>query len=77
MKVIITGSSGMVGEGVLLVCLGVTSLGKKMDQYYKVTCQLTMHFGETVSRPYQGQTRAHSFYRYIAGKEISLPASKA
>jgi uncharacterized protein YbjT (DUF2867 family) len=169
MKVIITGSTGMVGEGVLLVCLqnhevekvliinrrslgithpklkeivhdnfhdlsaveshlagydacffclGVTSLGKKMDEYHKVTYQLTMHFGETVSRlnknmvfiyvsgagtdgtekgriewarikgktendlmklpfrrvygyrpgfikPYPGQTRAHSFYRYI------------
>jgi nucleoside-diphosphate-sugar epimerase len=177
MKVIITGSTGMVGEGVLLVCLdnpdvekvliinrrslgithpklteivhenfhdlspvesqlagydacffclGVTSLGKKMDEYYKVTYQLTMHFGKTVSRlnknmvfiyvsgagtdgtekgriewarikgktendlmklpfrraygyrpgfikPYHGQTRAHSFYKYI---NWFLPAGK-
>jgi hypothetical protein len=169
MKVIITGSTGMVGEGILLVCLenpeiesiliinrrslglthpkltevvhehfydltpvesqlagydacffclGVSSVGMNMEEYQKVTYQLTMHFGETVSRlnkdmvfiyvsgagtdgtekgrikwarikgktendlmklpfrkvycyrpgfikPYQGQTRAHSFYRYI------------
>ncbi len=101
LKVIITGSTGMVGEGVLLVCLenpdiekvlvinrrplgmthpklteiihenfydlspiqsqlagydacffclGVSSVGMKMDKYYKVTHELTMHFGETVSR---------------------------
>ncbi|MGB8357029.1 MAG: hypothetical protein WCD55_00285 [Bacteroidales bacterium] len=169
LKVIITGSTGMVGEGVLLVCLGdpdiekilvinrrplgithpklteiihenfydlsliesqlsgfnacffclgVSSVGMKMDKYYKVTYELTMHFGETVSRlnkdmvfvyvagagtdgtekgriewarikgktendlmklpfrkaygyrpgfikPVKGQTRAHSFYKYI------------
>lgn len=101
MKVIITGSTGMVGEGVLLVCLenpaisnvliinrkplgithpklkeiihedfhdlspvaeqlagydacffclGVSSVGMKMDPYRRVTYDLTMHFGETVSR---------------------------
>ncbi len=101
MKVIITGSTGMVGEGVLLVCLenpatsniliinrrplgithpklkeiihedfhdlspvaeqlagydacffclGVSSVGMKMDKYRRVTYDLTMHFGETVSR---------------------------
>jgi len=101
LKVIITGSTGMVGEGVLLVCLrdpdiekilvinrrplgithpklteiihenfydlspiesqlsgydacffclGVSSVGMKMDKYFKVTYELTMHFGETVSR---------------------------
>lgn len=101
LKVIITGATGMVGEGVLLVCLdnpaisnvliinrrplgithpklkeiihqdfhdlspvaehlagydacffclGVSSVGMKMDPYRKVTYDLTMHFGETVSR---------------------------
>jgi uncharacterized protein YbjT (DUF2867 family) len=101
LKVIITGATGMVGEGVLLVCLenpaisnvliinrkplgithpklkeiihqdfhdlspvaehlagydacffclGVSSVGMKMDRYRKVTYDLTMHFGETVSR---------------------------
>jgi uncharacterized protein YbjT (DUF2867 family) len=100
-KVIITGATGMVGEGVLLVCLrepavekiliinrkpsgithpklkeiihedfhdlsaveehlagydacffclGVSSVGMKMDRYRRVTYDLTMHFGETVSR---------------------------
>ena len=101
LKVIITGATGMVGEGVLLVCLenpaisnvliinrrplgishpklkeiihedfhdlspvaeqlagydacffclGVSSVGMKMDKYRRVTYDLTMHFGETVSR---------------------------
>jgi uncharacterized protein YbjT (DUF2867 family) len=101
LKVIITGATGMVGEGVLLVCLedpgvekvlivnrrpsgkthpklkevipedfydlsaaeeqltgydacffclGVSSVGMKMDAYRRVTYDLTMHFGETVSR---------------------------
>lgn len=100
-RVIITGSTGMVGEGVLLICLqndavekvltvsrrssgithpklteiihenfldlspveshlsgfdacffclGVSSVGMKSDDYYKVTYDLTMHFGETISR---------------------------
>ena len=100
-KVIITGATGMVGEGVLLVCLrapaiekiliinknpagithpklteilhedfhdlssieehltgydacffclGVSSVGMKINTYRKVTYDLTMHFGETVSR---------------------------
>jgi uncharacterized protein YbjT (DUF2867 family) len=180
LKVIITGSTGMVGEGVLLVCLqdpavekvlvinrrplgithpklteiihenfydlssiqsqlagydacffclGVSSVAVKGDAYYRVTYVLTMHFGETVSRlnkdmvfvyvsgagtdgtekgrikwarikgktendlmklpfrkvygyrpgmikPFNGQTRAHSFYKYInwtfpLGKKLS------
>ena len=101
LKVIITGATGMVGEGILLVCLqnptvekiliinrrpagiahpklkeiivkdfmdlspseeqlagydacffclGVSSVGMKMDVYRRVTYDLTMHFGETVSR---------------------------
>jgi uncharacterized protein YbjT (DUF2867 family) len=101
LKVIITGATGMVGEGIMLVCLqnpyvekvliisrrssgithpkltevihenfydltpveaqlegfdacffclGVSSVGIKSDEYYRVTYELTMHFGETVSR---------------------------
>ncbi len=100
-KVIITGSTGMVGEGVLHVCLndpriekillinrrklglehlkikeivlpdlfdltpleeqlsgydacfyclGVSSVGMKKDEYYKVTYELTMSFGKTLSK---------------------------
>jgi hypothetical protein len=101
LKVLITGSTGMVGEGVLLVCLqnplvekitvinrrslgfthprlteiihpdfydlsaienqltgfdacffclGISSVGVKEEDYFKVTYTLTMHFGETLSR---------------------------
>lgn len=101
LNVLITGSTGMVGEGVLLVCLrnpavgritvvnrrsvgfthpklteiihpdfydlssielrltgfdacyfclGVSSVGINMDDYYKITYTLTMHFGKTLSR---------------------------
>ena len=100
-KVIITGTTGMVGEGVLHVCLsdprvekvliinrrklglehqkiqeiiypdlfdltpledqlsgydacffclGVSSVGIKKEKYYKVTYELTMNFGETLSK---------------------------
>lgn len=113
LKVIITGATGMVGEGVLLVCLenpaisnvliinrkplgithprlkeiihedfhdlspvadklagydacffclGVSSVGIKMDKYRKVTYDLTMHFGETVSRLNSGMV-----FIYLAG----------
>jgi len=113
MKVIITGATGMVGEGVLLVCLenpaisnvliinrkplgithpklkeiihedfhdlspvaaqlagydacyfclGVSSVGMKMDKYRKVTYDLTMHFGETVSR-----LNSDMVFIYVAG----------
>jgi hypothetical protein len=112
-KVIITGSTGMVGEGVLLVCLdnpgvsnvliinrkplginhpklkeiihedfndltpvaeqlagydacffclGISSMGVKIDKYRKVTYDLTMHFGETVSRLNPGMV-----FIYVAG----------
>jgi hypothetical protein len=100
-KVIITGSTGMVGEGVLHVCLndprvekillinrrklgiehlkikeivlpdlydltpmeeqlsgydacfyclGISSVGMKKDEYYKITYELTMSFGKTLSK---------------------------
>ncbi len=113
LKVIITGATGMVGEGVLLVCLenpavsnvliinrrplgithpklkeiihedfhdlspvaehlagydacffclGVSSVGMKMDKYRKVTYDLTMHFGETVSR-----LNSDMVFIYVAG----------
>ena len=112
-KVIITGATGMVGEGVLLVCLenpaisnvliinrkplgithpklkeiihenfhdlspvaaqlagydacffclGVSSVGMKMHKYRKVTYDLTMHFGETVSR-----INSDMVFIYLAG----------
>ena len=113
LRVIITGSTGMVGEGILLVCLdnpvisnvliinrrplgithpklkeiihedfhdlstvaehlagydacffclGVSSVGMKMDKYRKVTYDLTMHFGETVSR-----LNSDMVFIYVAG----------
>lgn len=113
LKVIITGATGMVGEGILLVCLenqaisnvliisrkplgithpklkeiihedfhdlspvaehlagydacffclGVSSVGMKMDKYRKVTYDLTMHFGETVSR-----LNSDMVFIYVAG----------
>jgi hypothetical protein len=31
-------------------CLGVTSVGKKADEYYKLTYTLTMHMGETLAK---------------------------
>lgn len=112
-KVIITGATGMVGEGVLLVCLenpavsnvliinrkplgithpklkeiihqdfndlapvaehlagydacffclGVTSVGIKIDKYRRITYDLTMHFGETVSRLNPG-----TVFIYVSG----------
>ncbi len=113
LKVIITGATGMVGEGVLLVCLenpaisnvliinrrplgishpklkeiihedfhdlspvaeqlagydacffclGVSSVGMKMDKYRRVTYDLTMHFGETV-----GRLNRDIVFIYVAG----------
>ena len=113
LRVIITGATGMVGEGILLVCLdnpvisnvliinrrplgithpklkeiihedfhdlstvaehlagydacffclGVSSVGMKMDKYRKVTYDLTMHFGETVSR-----LNSDMVFIYVAG----------
>lgn len=113
LRVIITGATGMVGEGILMVCLdnpdisnvliinrrplgithpklkeiihedfhdlspvaehlagydacffclGVSSVGMKMDKYRKVTYDLTMHFGETVSR-----LNSDMVFIYVAG----------
>ena len=38
------------GYNACYFCLGVTSLGKKEPEYYKLTYTLTMHVGETLSR---------------------------
>lgn len=113
LNVLITGSTGMVGEGVLLVCLqnpavgrvtvvnrrsvgfahpklteiihpnfynlssienrltgfdacyfclGVSSVGMNMDDYFKITYTLTMHFGETLCRLNPGMV-----FCYVAG----------
>lgn len=113
LSVLITGSTGMVGEGVLFVCLqnplvgritvinrrsvgfthpklteilhsnfynlssienkltgfdacyfclGVSSVGMNMDDYYKITYTLTMHFGETLCRLNPGMV-----FCYVAG----------
>lgn len=40
----------LAGYDACFFCLGVSSVGMKMDKYRKVTYDLTMHFGETVSR---------------------------
>ncbi|MBI9073378.1 MAG: NAD-dependent epimerase/dehydratase family protein [Melioribacteraceae bacterium] len=112
-KAIITGSTGMVGEGVLHVCLnspkvesvlvvnrrscgidhpklkeiihkdfmdliaveeslqgyntcyfcsGVSSVGKKEDEYRKITCDLTMNFAETFLK-----INHDCFFAYVSG----------
>src|SRR6185312_12109036 len=38
------------GYNACYFCLGVTSLGKKEPEYYKLTYTLTMHLAETLSR---------------------------
>jgi len=40
----------LAGYDACFFCLGISSVGMKMDAYRKVTYDLTMHFGETVSR---------------------------
>jgi hypothetical protein len=40
----------LAGYDACFFCLGVSSVGMKMDPYRRVTYDLTMHFGETVSR---------------------------
>ena len=40
----------LTGYDACFFCLGVSSVGMKMDTYRRVTYELTMHFGETVSR---------------------------
>lgn len=117
LKVIITGATGMVGEGVLHVslshpdveqvliinrkpsglqhpklkeilhdnfydlsaienqlpgydacffCLGVSSVGKSKDDYYKTTYTLTMHVAQTLSKLNPGMT-----FCYISGAGTS------
>ncbi len=43
-------------------CLGVSSVGMKEPEYYRMTYELTMHFAETVSRLNPGMT-----FCYISG----------
>jgi len=114
MKVIITGASGMVGEGVLyeclndprvsevlvigrkpcghthpklaeiirsdlydlsdiesqlknydscFFCLGISSIGMKEEDYFKITYMLTLNFAKTLSRLNPGMT-----FCYVSGK---------
>ncbi|WP_205945594.1 Rossmann-fold NAD(P)-binding domain-containing protein [Pedobacter frigiditerrae] len=40
----------LVGYNACYFCLGVTSVGKAKDEYYKMTYSLTMHIAETLSK---------------------------
>src|ERR1700761_982953 len=42
--------SQLAGYNACYFCLGVTSVGKKEEEYYKLTYTLTMHFAQAVSR---------------------------
>jgi uncharacterized protein YbjT (DUF2867 family) len=41
-------SDKLTGYNACFFCLGVTSVGKKADEYYKLTYTLTMHVAETL-----------------------------
>lgn len=40
----------LTGYDACFYCLGVSSVGMKKDEYYKVTYELTMNFGKTLSK---------------------------
>ncbi len=40
----------LTGYNACFFCLGTTSLGKKEPEFYKVTYELTMSFGKTLSK---------------------------
>lgn len=42
--------SALTGYNACFFCLGVSSVGLKEEQYYKLTYTLTLHVGETLSR---------------------------
>lgn len=50
------------GYNACFFCLGVSSIGKKEPEYYKLTYTLTMHFAETVLRHNNDMT-----FCYISG----------
>jgi hypothetical protein len=50
------------GYNTCFFCLGVSSVGMKSEEYYKLTYTLTMHFGETLSR-----LNADMTFCYISG----------
>jgi uncharacterized protein YbjT (DUF2867 family) len=54
--------SQLTGYNACFFCLGTTSLGKKEPEFYKVTYELTMSFGKTLSRQNPGMT-----FCYISG----------
>lgn len=44
------------GYNAAFLCLGVTSVGKKEPEYFKLTHTLTLHFGEILSKVNQNMT---------------------
>jgi uncharacterized protein YbjT (DUF2867 family) len=52
----------LTGYNACFFCLGVTSVGKKADEYYKLTYALTMHVAETLVKLNPGMT-----FCYISG----------
>jgi len=54
--------SQLSGYNACFFCLGTTSIGKKEEEFFKITYTLTMHFAETLSRLNPGMT-----FCYISG----------
>ncbi len=54
--------SQLTGYNACFFCLGTTSIGKKEDEFYKITYTLTMHFAETLCRLNSDMT-----FCYISG----------
>jgi uncharacterized protein YbjT (DUF2867 family) len=52
----------LIGYDACFFCLGVTSVGKKADEYYRLTYTLTMQFAETLVKSNPGMT-----FCYISG----------
>jgi hypothetical protein len=52
----------LAGYNACYFCLGVTSVGKKEPEYYKLTYTLTMHFAQAVSRQNTNMT-----FCYVSG----------
>ena len=65
-KAILTGATGVVGEGVLHECLGVSSVGMKEPEYTRVTYDLTMNVAHTQSQLNPGMT-----FCYISGADTN------
>jgi hypothetical protein len=55
-------ASQLAGYNACYFCLGVTSLGKREPEYYRLTYTLTMHFAETVASRNPGMV-----FCYVSG----------